>query len=453
MVGFAYSYYGWPDPLLWAAAPLVRRAVRWRASQCRQCSEVYYAAAGVAAASVAERCVFDHSVRSLVCARAVQSPSRHPTAVASTRIAFLIASFSRSVSTLPCCCSLATTCSIVTVACSSASGSPVRPWLRPGGQTGGRGAGCPSTAPSATASPLPAPDPSARSRTSRLRACLIRADGSSCATTAGPAGRPSVAAPVAQARPDLRPGRQCQPPSLQPASRGLGGRGAVHPGVPKSRHEGARAVGPRGTTCSCHRCHAPSTSNRARSTRSSRGSAAPEARARRTTKRRSSHRSRSSRPTSPGFARVDCVLAAAARAGVACSRRPSVQCSVHLDRSHGGTAWHDVAQPQAAETPQTRARGTDGRFLALRGTTWHGRGRVFESLIAHHALRAWLGYEGLSDGSELPSSESLVRPALRAWLGCEGLSDGSELPSGESLVRSRGGRSRAGCEVGLWGTS
>lgn len=38
------------------------------------------------------------------------SPVPYPTAADSVEIAFLIASFNRSVSALPCCCNLATTC-------------------------------------------------------------------------------------------------------------------------------------------------------------------------------------------------------------------------------------------------------------------------------------------------------------------------------------------------------
>ena len=79
------------------------------------------------------------------------------------------------------------------------------------------------------------------------------------------------------------------------------------------------------------------------------------------------------------------------RSDVAFPCRPSVQSSVHLDRSHPDTARHDLAQPRAPKTPQARACDSDGRFLAQRGTTWPLRRRGFESCTAHHSSPASSG--------------------------------------------------------------
>ena len=184
-----------------------------------------------------------------------------------------------------------------------------------------------------------------------------------------PSGRPSVAAPVAQARPDLRPRRHCQPPD---PSAPQSGAWRLTLACPSRATKGARAVGPRGTTRGGHRRHDPSTSNRARSTRM-------VARQRHPGGQRPPHHEAAKRPP---FAlkqahvarRCPCGLCSAATARSRTSHAHAARVCNAVCTSTGhtgarpGTTWHNRRLLRRHKLARVAQMGASWRCVAHRGT-------------------------------------------------------------------------------------
>ena len=87
-----------------------------------------------------------------------------------------------------------------------------------------------------------------------------------------------------------------------------------------------------------------------------------------------------------------------------------------------GTSWRSVARPgtrwhnrEAAETPQARACGTPGHFLAQRGTTWHRPAMSVRILHGPPSLLARKSrcLAGLKFGETAPDGECAIQCAPR----------------------------------------